>query len=383
MSEYDVILVGPVAPPRGGVATHVERLAELLDGESLRVGILDHFGNTMHQRVIGTLKRNPVRYWWYMRRLRASVVHYHHSRFSTLVAAALARRSPNGTWVASIHGHEIERSLNSRLPGVRRMGRWAIGRFDRLIAVSVTLAETLAQPDGPDVTIIPAYIPPAESHNEDSTRLSEPTVVLSAYRVAPVSSRDVYGLDFGGVVLARASAECPDLRCEIFLAQAPSRRAARRYLQRALRPLRDQASEDRVVVRVGADLSKAFRPGAIYVRPTRTDGDAVSIREALDSAVPVIASDVVARPPGVISLPLDDTEAWVDAIRGAVSLPLPQRPPRQHASTTTDAMLAFYRDMLGSVMAPSPGAGTSGAESPRAKRNYRVAYSGLNAEQDS
>jgi hypothetical protein len=45
MSSLDVILVGPMAPPRGGVSAHVGRLVLLLAKDGLRVGILDHFNH--------------------------------------------------------------------------------------------------------------------------------------------------------------------------------------------------------------------------------------------------------------------------------------------------------------------------------------------------
>lgn len=43
----------------------------------------------------------------------------------------------------------------------------------------------------------------------------------------------------------------------------------------------------------------------IYLRLTKTDGDSLSVREALDFGCTVIASDVVARPEGVINVKLD------------------------------------------------------------------------------
>src|SRR5437867_1893480 len=107
MRDLDVVIVGPVAPPLGGIAAHVERLTDMLERDSLRVGVVDHFGNSGNPRVIATLRRNPLRYWWQMRRLRATVVHYHYARWSTLVAAGLARRSHPGTWIATVHGHDI------------------------------------------------------------------------------------------------------------------------------------------------------------------------------------------------------------------------------------------------------------------------------------
>jgi glycosyltransferase involved in cell wall biosynthesis len=38
----------------------------------------------------------------------------------------------------------------------------------------------------------------------------------------------------------------------------------------------------------------------VFVRPTFTDGDSISVREALSLGIPVIASDCVERPDGVV-----------------------------------------------------------------------------------
>lgn len=42
------------------------------------------------------------------------------------------------------------------------------------------------------------------------------------------------------------------------------------------------------------------RPSCIYVRPTKTDGDSLSLRESLAFGVPTIASDIAPRPEGTI-----------------------------------------------------------------------------------
>src|SRR4051794_4638814 len=88
---FDVLLVGPYPPPIGGVSTHVSRLAQLLEEAGLHVGVLNHFKTRGSNRfVIGSLHRNPLRYWYEIRQADASVVHYHHARWSTLVATAIA-----------------------------------------------------------------------------------------------------------------------------------------------------------------------------------------------------------------------------------------------------------------------------------------------------
>lgn len=356
MSRHDVIIVGSVAPPFGGVSAHVERLSELLEENGLRVGILNHFGNVDHPLVIGALKRNPVRYWWHLRRLQAPVVHYHHARWSTLLATGLARRSRRsqpGTWIVTIHGHDVEQLMDSRVPGVAFLSRWAVAQFDELVAVSDAVAEAICRRTGRRAIVIPAYLPHRELGMRNRVEHRSPTMIVSAYRVAANATQDLYGLDIAGEVFANASLVIPDLRLEVFLAHAPSGFRARRYLRRILAPTQDAVSEGRVTVHVGTELHPALRPGAVYVRPTRTDGDAVSIREALDCAVPVLASDVVARPEGVTSLPVDDTQAWVEAICDAISRAKPQLGTLRHTRTHAEAMISLYREVLTSVIAPT------------------------------
>jgi glycosyltransferase involved in cell wall biosynthesis len=50
----------------------------------------------------------------------------------------------------------------------------------------------------------------------------------------------------------------------------------------------------------------------IFLRPTRSDGDANSIREALYLGVPVIASDCVERPDQVLTFRTGDIPSYVE-----------------------------------------------------------------------
>ena len=347
-SNMDVVLVGPVAPPRGGVSVHLDRLACLLEDEGFRVGILDHYNNVHHPLVIANLRRNPLRYWLAMRRLRAPVVHYHHSRWSTLMAAAVARgRSTEGTWIVTFHSHIIERSLTSRTPGVAALTRWAVRRFDRVIAVSAAVGDAVGPASRTRVRIIPAYLPSSNPRDGNGEPLTAPTVIVSAFRVASRSSQDVYALDFATSVFVAASKKIPDLRFEMFLTGPPRSKATKRYLAQSLEPLRAAGLERRFRLEIGSDLAQRLRRGAVYLRTTRTDGDAVSIREALDAGVPVIASDVTERPKGTITLPLRDMPAWVSAIETSLeqsqSLPEADKISNEHA----EALTSLYREILG------------------------------------
>ena len=56
----------------------------------------------------------------------------------------------------------------------------------------------------------------------------------------------------------------------------------------------------------------------LFLRPTLTDGDAVSIREALYLGVPVVASNAVKRPEFVNLFENEDKEAFINSILKAL-----------------------------------------------------------------
>ncbi len=226
------------------------------------------------------------------------------------------------------------------------MTRWAIGRFDRVIAVSDAVADYVLELTGIRAAVVPAYLPAdvAARPADDTDRT--PAVVVSAYRVGRTSGTDLYGLDIAGAVYAAAAAAIPDLRLELFLAQAPQGADARRYLDRALEPARRAGGSERVNIHVGDALVPAFRQRTVYLRPTRTDGDAVSVREALDAGVPVIASDAVERPAGVQTVALDAIDAWVAAIREALESSSPARAHPRPSLEHAKAMISLYRELI-------------------------------------
>ena len=346
--NLDVVIVGPVPPPRAGVSSHVERLALLLEDEGFRVGILDHSNRARDPRILASLNRNPARYWLHIRRVQATVVHYHHSRLDTLLAAALARRNSASTWIVTFHGDAIGRSLTSKVPGVALACRRAIGRFDRIIAVSTALGDVVCAQAHRSVTVIPAYLPiPERDDTNPDVGPVTPTAIVSASRVATRASVDRYGLDIACAIFAAAQTEITDLRLEIFLTEAPRGKRARAYLERVLGPLRDAGLQERVRVHIGSELYPAFCRGAVYLRPTRTDGDAVSIREALDAGVPVLASDVVKRPAGASELPLDDVPAWVTALSHAIDQSRSSRLTSTRSREHAQAMVLLYREEVG------------------------------------
>jgi glycogen synthase len=362
--ELDLLLVGPYPPPLGGVSSHVRQVAEATAAAGYRIGVLDHFGGERTAPpVLAGLRRNPARYLLELGRRRAEVVHVHYAgRTSILFAAAAAaarRRRPDERWLLTIHNHSLTPVLGSRLQG--HFARTALRQFDEIIAVSGEVRDAVARhlPGKPVVTV-PAYIGLGARGGEllepaTSAFLGGPgvTLVVSAYRVRTLrGGGDVYGLDVAARAFLELAAELPTLKLALFLAHPPRGWRAKRYLAR-IRAQLDRDWPGRTRVAVGQPLVPSFGRRTVYLRPTRTDGDAVSVREALARHVPVIASDAASRPRGVRVVPLTDAGAWVVEVRRAVMAlafmdGLPSSPPAGPggADGSLSAMLALYRRHL-------------------------------------
>lgn len=322
----DVLIVGPLPPPFGGVATHVQKLNELLGATGLRVGVLNHYRSPNGQ-ALATLNRNPLRYLVALARFKSRLVHYHHSRWSTLLAVAATRRFRKGSrYVMTLHGQELNRYVRSRRPFVAPLTRWALDRFDEIVAVSEEVASGLRpHVRAANVSVIPAFLggyvtagPPLEPEEEAFFAGGAPTLVVPASRIKLVPDRgDVYGLDLAVAAFIRLAPAYDDLRLALFIARPPRLPRERRYVRR----LEDELSSEapgRTGLFVDRPLAPAFKHSIVLVRPSRSDGDAVSIREALAAGAPVLASDVVRRPDGTHLFTAENPDELVASLKALI-----------------------------------------------------------------
>jgi glycosyltransferase involved in cell wall biosynthesis len=124
---------------------------------------------------------------------------------------------------------------------------------------------------------------------------------------------DPYGLDVAISAFSAIAPDHPSLRMALFVGRRPRTRGEEAYLRSLEERIVATGLSDRFLMRAEVPLLPAFRHDVIYVRPTRTEGDAVSVREALLMGVPVVASDVVGRPEGTVLA--SDGEDLADVLR--------------------------------------------------------------------
>ena len=331
--ELDILILGPVPPPFGGISVHLSRLVPLLERAGFRVGVLNHFGANQLPFVVGALERNPLNYYRLPRKFRARIVHYHHSRWPDLIALALGKRRARARYVLTLHAGDIDKhfpQLVSRVPLVARMTRWALRRFDTVIAVDPQIASIVAPHLGARrIEVVPAFLD--ESHDEADLYDASTEAFLDSGRVLVVAAygvqflddgRELYGLDTAIDAFAHLARDREELRLAVFVARRPSRRRARRHLARLERRLEHAGVRDRALILFGEPLLPALRRASVFVRPTRAEGDAVSVREAQQAGIHVVASDVIRRPQGVIQFSTGDVADLCAALRDVLDRPV-------------------------------------------------------------
>jgi glycosyltransferase involved in cell wall biosynthesis len=357
----DVLVLAPVPPPLGGISVHVSRLVPHLQRAGLEVGVLNHFRSTDADFVLGALNRNPINYFRMPRRIRARVVHYHHSHWLTLLAVALGRHRTGSRYVLTIHGNDVSGLLKSRVSMLRWATRWAVNRFDAIIVVNPDIRSAIEGHVNPvPIEVLPAFLEaPAEESLYDASLedflASGRTLLVCAARVYFLPNRrDLYGLDLAVEAFAALAADWPDLRLALFIADRPSGGHGARHLSALARRLDEASLRDRTIFVFGTPLTPAFRHDAIFVRPTRAEGDALSVREALQAGVPVVASDVVGRPAGTSTFASEDRADFrralvevLDNTKETAKRPVVTGNDATSGDELVAALLRIYRRQIG------------------------------------
>jgi glycosyltransferase involved in cell wall biosynthesis len=172
--------------------------------------------------------------------------------------------------------------------------------------------------------MIPAYLPdeddPGELSEEADAFLRQGrSLVMAAYRLSVDGrGRTLYGLETAIDSFASVGRDHRDLQLAIFLASPPRSRREAQLLRGLVARALDPDLRGRIRVFYGQPLAPALGLATLFLRPTLTDGDAVSIREAMTAGLPVLASDVVGRPEGVTVLPLE-VPRWAREIDRALN----------------------------------------------------------------
>lgn len=317
--RLNVHLIGSMPPPFGGVSVHVARLRQRLldeghactvwcDRDDSKLG-LRRFGSTSQAvRALGALENG-------------SILHFHSAYLAAGFLASRGRRV-----VATFHDPRIpQMTRGGSFPRQwigQRLTRHLLRRIPQAIAVSEQTREALLREhlSFATISVINAFLPPTDrehAHPDNAKAVarfrSRHGLLATANAWAPrfFDDADLYGLDLCVGMLRQLCDRWPELA----LVLAVPKGRGNEYVAQLQAKIEGMDLTERVLWLFDSGAyHPILRECDIFLRPTNTDGFAISIVEAFEYGVPVVASDAVQRPGGCLQFRSRDLSDFCDKV---------------------------------------------------------------------
>lgn len=325
MRKIRILLIGPVPPPSGGVSIHVRRLAKKInESPDFECAVFD-IGKMKFYNSISAQK-NLIEALIYF--FNCSIVHIHIAHKYKVIVAGIAKLFGKKI-VFTQHNLREEKNQSS------------IKMYNLSSKIIVVNPNSRADKNE-KVLIIPAYIPADQKEDignnlkNDLTKYKKVVVAIASHPPEkPVlqNGKDIYGFD----VILNAYERFAQAGMLLLLIDVNG--AMSSFYEKQVRML---IAENLAVKYVSSEVafSSLLKYIDVFIRPTRSDGDSIAIREALACGVKVLASDCVTRPSGVALFKNGDelslSEELLDLLKKSKPTPLAQ-------SDNSRQILVLYR----------------------------------------
>lgn len=300
-----IVIVGPVPPPIGGVSIHIQRLSQMLINAGDKVTFIDESpikkANFFYLRSLMLIP--------YLRLIKSGdIIHIHSSvsvfRILHLIICLLLKKKI----VLTLHSWREKSKL------LILIQRWLFQKSQTVICVNdliyreVNLNNAIVQPAfiPPDISVepeLPIHVEQWLTKKKDENRI---IIASNAYRLDLFNSVDLYGLDMAIELIDFLIHEKKINVALIFVVTTLKHDEKLFYSNK--QKIADKKLTENIFLIHEKELSyvKLIQKTDLSCRLTNTDGDALSIREALFLNKPIVASDSANRPSGTITFKARD-----------------------------------------------------------------------------
>jgi len=294
-----IILMGSFPPPIGGVSVYLDRLYRLLSSNGYKVlkwdiskGKINFYLDWLKFFAILFLRRDYT-------------LHLHALNTKYLVACIIIKYFTNAELILTNHNVRFLETCNSTNFLLLKI---LTKKLNKLIVVNPKIIDTYKEngfviPN--EIKTLNAFLPPPiedenkilDSYSEETLNFfnrQNPILISNAYKISFYNNKDLYGLDLCIELTSMIKETYPSIGFVFALANSDSeinylRKMKERIFQLAL-------EENFHFISNQQELWPLIKMSDLMIRATNTDGDSVSIREALYLNCPVVASDIVSRP---------------------------------------------------------------------------------------
>lgn len=347
-AKKKVLLIGPFPPPFGGVSVHIQRLSNLLNSY-FTINIVDESRNIKASIFnIRTLK--AFRYLSLIK--RSDIIHIHSGKYILRLLHFMVAKIFHKQIIFTVHAYPE----NGKKIIEKYVDNVVFSKADKVVFVSEKIAKNFNLRQS---YIREAFLPPNLEQE-----VSLPIDLISwikrkkeqgyficsgnAWRLDVYNNEDLYGLD----LFIEVANFCKINNIKIAFVFTISDPDGKVNLKEYRQLIKKYDIKDTIYINESAiSFIRLIIESEIILRPTNTDGDALTIREGIYFNKIVIASDIVKRPDETILFQNRSSNSLNKKIKLAyVNLIQNQNPSQpfsySYHSQSTLPHLTFYKDLL-------------------------------------
>lgn len=316
MDAKKILIIGPMAPPFGGVSIHLQRLIQLLKDRFI-FDFIDESRITKKEY----FNIRSFNFFTYIKKIRnADIVYINSGKRSLRIFHLLSGSLFSKKMIINIHSFTSNSSkFICYINGI--IYRLA----NTIIVVNSDLKKRLFLPKTKCI-IQDAFIPPVIEEEPElpeslhdllvkKNKTDTPLICANASRLDTYNNQDLYGLDLCIEVTKRLLKKNIKI---IFIFVVGTTEVYKNTYSKSIELIKELNLQNHFhLINEKLSFIKLIERSDIVLRPTNTDGDSVTIREALYLNKTVLASDVVKRPYGVClfkNRDIDDLEINLEKI---------------------------------------------------------------------
>lgn len=305
-----LLFIGSYPPPYGGVTIHIKRLTEFLIDLGYNITILDVINRDFKKLD----KKNyiiPSRVKYIksiiQSLLTANLVHIHtagYGKYWREVLLIILSRLSNNKIVITIHGGLFPEYVSKSSIGSIYCLKFWFKYSDKIIFVNYlqkNAVKNISPKEIEKFEIIPAYLPEKKDNRITNNLINSVIKYNAIFCNVLVMGNwlELYGFDIFIYAVKKLIDNGVNIKAYIliYIYSEPDL-----TYQKKIESLIENLNLKNNVILIPEvnDINSIYSGIDLFVRPTHTDGDSMSVREALSFGIPVIASDVCERPNGVV-----------------------------------------------------------------------------------
>jgi len=306
--QYSVALIGAYPPPYGGVSVHVQRLHDSLTVKEIPNTVYDIFPDSEEKNREDVI--NIKLKWYKLFSIKEDIIHLHVSgiTYQNILAALFFITS---SYVTKKHIILTFHSFRNNIDNwyLRKIIlKTLLNKCSRHIAVSKEVSDKLIAIGISDdkISVIPAFIKPlnnVDDFNKTPDSIwnfilnHKPIISANASNIIFYKNVDLYGLDICIDACEKLKKIYPNIGFILLVSNISNVKYYNFIISKIYEKNLDK---NLLIISWNCPFYPILLKSDIFIRPTYSEGDAISVREALSFNVPTIASDCTNRPDGTI-----------------------------------------------------------------------------------